>query len=136
VPLRHVLSRGDANRGYLLFREIVGDRQRLEGGERANNAMDIIFLDSFLRLGACSRRSAGRVRNNQLDLAARKRCFRVPSETSSSKFHVDAAGGQRSGFGGQQTDPDRSAILGKDEIGAAILAIPAPATLETNCRSR
>jgi hypothetical protein len=37
-------------RWVLLSPEAVGDRKRLEGGERSNNAMDIILLDHLLAL--------------------------------------------------------------------------------------
>ena len=93
MPLRHVLRRGDADGGYLLFREIVGDCQRLEGGERADDAMDIVLFNQLLRLGARRRRSAGRVCNNQLDLAARERIVAFLHKHRQGKFHVDAAGG-------------------------------------------
>jgi hypothetical protein len=79
--------------------------------------MDIVLFNQLLRLGARSCGSAGRVCDNQLDLAARERVVAFLQKHRHGKFHVDAAGGQRSGLGRQQTDADRSAILGKGEIG-------------------
>ena len=70
MPLRHVFGRGNAKRRHLLFGEIVGDRERLEGGERADDAMDVVLLDQFLRLGARGGGNAGGVGDDQLDLAA------------------------------------------------------------------
>ncbi len=118
MPLRHVLSRRDAERRNFLLGEIVRDRKRLERGERANDAVNVILFDQLLRLGARGGRSAGGVCDNQLDLAAREYVIALLQEHRHGKFHVDAAGGQRSGLGRQQADADRSAILGKDQIGA------------------
>ncbi len=70
VALRHILRRRNAQSRYFLFGEEVGNRKRLKGGERANNAMNIILFDQFLRFGACGCGNAGRICNNQFDFAA------------------------------------------------------------------
>jgi hypothetical protein len=116
VSLRHVLRRRDAKGGDFLFGEVVGDRQRLESGERANDAMGVVLFDQFLRLGARSGGDAGRVGDDQFDLAAGQRVAALLQEHRQGEVHIDAAGGQRSGLGRQQADADRSAILGKGEM--------------------
>ena len=118
-----------AERRDFLFADVVGDRQRLEGGERTDHALDVVLLHQFLRLGARGCRHAGRVGDDQLDLASGQRVVALLQEHRQREFHVDAARGQRPGLGRQQADADRSAVLGKDEMGAAMLAMPAPVTL-------
>jgi hypothetical protein len=117
MPLRHVLGRGDAERRHLLFRQIVGDRQRLEGGQRADQAMDVVLLDQLLSLGAGGRGNAGGVGNDQLDLAAGEGVVARLQEHGEGEIHVDAAGGQRPGLGREQADADRAAVLRQDDPG-------------------
>ena len=113
MPLRHVLGRGDAERRHFLFGEIVGDRERLEGGERADDAMDVVLFDQLLRLGARGGGNAGGVGDDQLDLAAGERVVALLQEHRQRQLHVDAAGGQRAGLGRQHADADRAAVLRK-----------------------
>ncbi len=113
MALRHVLGSGDAQRRHFLFRQIVGDRERLEGRERADNGVDIVFFDQLLRLGSRGRGNAGGVGHDQFDLAARQRVVAVLQEHRQCEFHVDPAGGERAGLGRQQADTDRSAGLGQ-----------------------
>ena len=113
MALRHVLGGGDAQRRHFLLRQIVGDRQRLEGRERSNDAVDIVFFDQLLRLGSRGRGNAGGVGDDQFDLAAGERVVALLQEHGQCEFHVDAAGGERAGLGRQQADTDRSAVLGQ-----------------------
>ena len=117
MPLRHVLGRRDAERRHLLFGQIVGDRERLEGGQRADHAMDVVLFDQFLRLGARGCGNAGGVGDDQLDLAAGERVVAFLQEHRQRELHVDAAGGERPGLGRQQADADRSAVLRQDDSG-------------------
>jgi hypothetical protein len=113
VTLRHVLGGSDAQRRHFLFRQIIGDRERLEGRERTDDAVDVVFLDQFLRLGPRGGGNAGRVGNDQFDLAARKCIVAFLQEHRQREFHVDPAGSERAGLGRQQADADRSAALGQ-----------------------
>jgi hypothetical protein len=116
VPLCHVLRGGHAKGRHLLFVEVIGDRQRLEGGEWADDAMDVVLLDQFLRFAARGCRCAGRVGHDRLDLAAGDGVVAFLEEHGQGEIHVDAAGGQRPGLGGQHADADRSAVLGTNRI--------------------
>ncbi len=117
VSLRHVLCRGDPKGRHFLFFKVVRDRKSLEGGERANDAVDVILFNQLLRFGARGGRSAGGVSDDQLDLAARECVVALFQEHRHAKFHVDTAGGERSGLDRQHADADWTAILGKDEMG-------------------
>src|SRR5258708_20675546 len=118
MPLRHVLRRGDTEGGYFLLSKIVGDRKRLEGGEGADDAVDIVLFDQLLSLGAGGGGNAGRIRDNQLDLAARERVLALLQEHRQGKLHVDAARGPRSALGPHQANADSIALLGKNDMAS------------------
>jgi len=118
MTLRHVLGRSDAKRRNFLFGEVVSDRQRLEGSERTDDAMDVVFLDQLLRLGPCGRRNTGRVGDDQIDLAARQRIFPFLQKHRQRQIHVDAARGEGACLCGQQPDPNRVvALRGEGKAG-------------------
>ena len=117
MALRHVFRRGHAQRRHFLFGQVVGNRQRFEGGERPDHAMDAVLFDQFLGLGSRGRGNAGGVGDDQLDLAARKRVVALLQKHRERELHIDAAGSQRPGLGRQQSDADRPAALCKDQAG-------------------
>jgi hypothetical protein len=116
VTLRHVLRRGNAQRRHLLLGQIIGNRQRLEGGERSDQAMDVVLFDQFLRLGARGGGNAGGIGDDQFDLAAGQRVVALLQEHVERKLHVDAARSQRSGLGRQQANADRSGALSENQV--------------------
>ena len=107
MTLGHVLGGRDGQRRGFGLADVVVDRQRLEGGERADQAMDIVALDQLLRLGARGRGNAGRVGDDQFDLAAGELVVALLQIHHERALHVDAARGQRSGLHGQKPDADR-----------------------------
>jgi hypothetical protein len=129
MKLRHVLGRRDGKRWGLGLADIVVDRQRLEGGERANQTKDIVALDELLRLGACGRGNAGSVGDNQFDLPARKlllrslrcitsaRSLSIPPEASGPVFTVRSPT--------RTASPDSAAAISLARPVGAVTAAPA-----------
>ena len=117
MTLRHVLGRSDTKRRNFLFGEVVGNRQRLKGRERTDDAMDVIFLDQLLRLGPCGRRNTGRVGDDEFDLSACQRIFPFLQKHRQRQIHVDAARGERACLGGQQ--PDANWVVARRGKGKA-----------------
>ena len=56
--------------GVFCSRDVVGDREQFEGGERPEDGVDLVALDQFLRLGLGAGRVAAGVGGDELDLAA------------------------------------------------------------------
>src|SRR5262245_32036669 len=79
--------------------------------------MNIVLLDQFLRLAAGGRGTAGRVSDDQFDLSACQRVLALLQEHRQREVHIDAAGGEGAGLGGEQTDTNWFAALCGDNIG-------------------
>src|ERR1700758_3929637 len=93
MTLRHVLSCSDGQCRSLGLADIIVDRQRLKGSERADEAMDIVALDKFLRLCARGRGNTCRVSDDQLDLAAGELIVTLLQIHHQRALHVDSARG-------------------------------------------
>ena len=93
LALRWVTSsaarQADQRRGVVAH--VVGDRQQLEGGERAQDDVDLVALDHLLRLGLGAGRVAAGVGDQQLDLAAGERVVLLLQERGDALLHLDAA---------------------------------------------
>ena len=111
MTLGHVLSGCDGQRRRLGLPDIVVDCQRLEGGERADQTVDVVALDEFLRLRARGCRNAGRVGHDQFDFSTGKLVVPVLQVHDERAFHIDAARSQWSGLHGQKPHANRAGSL-------------------------
>ena len=87
--------------------DVIGDGKQLECGERAEDHVDVVALDQFLRLGLGAGRIAAGVADHQLDLATGQHVVAVLEEEVGALLHLDAALRQRAGLDGEQADADR-----------------------------
>src|SRR5262249_23975049 len=92
--------------------------QRLEGCERTDDTVNVVLLDQLLRLGTRGGGNACGVGYDQFDPAPCKRVVALLQKHRQRKFHLDAAGGERSGLGRQKADADRSGVLRERETGS------------------
>src|SRR5262249_9811158 len=88
----------------------VGDRQELEGGERADDQVDVVALDQLLGLRLRPRGIPAGVAHDELGLAAGERVVPVLEEAGHPLLHLDAALGQRTGLHGEQAEANRFAL--------------------------
>ena len=90
--------------GVLHLRDVVGDRQQLEGGERPEDDVDLVALDQLLHLGLGAGRAAAGVGGEELHLAAGHRVVLFLQKREDALLHLDAALGERAGLHGQQAE--------------------------------
>ena len=108
LALREVLSRRRARHDRRARRaDVVVDGERLERGERPDQHRHLQPLDQLLRLGARLGGIAAGVGDDELDLAAGDGVVALLEKELDAFFHLLAAGGERAGAHGQETDPDR-----------------------------
>ena len=107
LALGHILGGSKAQDRALALSGIVADRQQFEGGERADDEIDLVALDQFLRLCLGAGRVAAGVGNDQFGRAPGKPVAAMLEKQRNPLFHLDAALRQRTGLDRQQPDPDR-----------------------------
>ena len=110
LALRHVLGGGEADQRRGVVAHVVGDGEQLEGGERAEDDVDLVALDHLLRLGLGAGRVAAGVGDQQLHLAAGQRVVLLLQERGDALLHLDAALRQRPGLDREQADLERRAL--------------------------
>ena len=86
---------------------VVADGQQFERGERADNEVDLVALDQFLRLCPGARRVAAGIGNDQFGRPPGKLVTAMLEEQRNPLLHLDAALRERTGLDGQQSDLDR-----------------------------
>jgi hypothetical protein len=91
--------------------DVIVDRQRLEGGERSDEAIDIILLDELLRLGACCCRHTGCIGDDQINFAPAERAIALFEVHDERSLHVEAAGGEWPGLHRKKPDANGIAAL-------------------------
>ena len=94
----------------LLVADVVGDGQKLEGGERAEDDVDFVALDQFLRLGLGAGRGAAGVGGDEFDLAAGHRVIGLLQIGEHALLHLDAALGERTGLDREKTELERRGL--------------------------
>ena len=87
--------------------DVVGDRQELEGGERADDEIDVVAFDQLLRLGLGAGRVAAGIADHQLGLAAGELVVAMLEEQVDALLHLDAALRERPGLHREEADLDR-----------------------------
>ena len=108
--LGEVVGAGEAERRRLVLADIVGDRQKLEGGERTEDDVDLIALDQFLRLGLGAGRLAAGIGGEELDLAAGHLVVVLLQPGEHALLHLDAALRQAAGLDREQAELERRAL--------------------------
>ena len=101
--------------------------QKLEGGERADDEIDLVALYQLLRLGLGASRITAGIGHYQLGLAPGELVVAMPEKQGNPLLHLEAALSQRAGLDGQQPDPDglplsdrwQRQVHGKGRRGAA-----------------
>ncbi len=106
LALRHVLRARHGEDRRLGGPDVVVDRERLEGGERTDDAMHVETLDQFLRLGARLRGIACGVAGYEFDRAAGELVVALLEERHHALFHLETARRERSGFHSKKTNLD------------------------------
>src|SRR4249920_246693 len=104
TALRHVLGGGEAQQRHLVLRDVVGDRQQLEGREWSEDSVDLVALNQLLHLGLGAGGIAAGVGGKELHLAAGHRVVLLLQVRDNALFHLDAALGERAGFYGEQAE--------------------------------
>ena len=120
LALREVFGRGRAGHDRRPgLADVVVDGDRLECGERPDDDVHLVALDQFLGLGACTRRVAAGVGDEQFDLAAGDGVVALLEEELNAFLHLLAASGERAGAHREEADADRIALRessrGQDE---------------------
>ncbi len=110
LALGHVLGARDGEDRRLGGADVVVDRQRLEGGERADQHIHVEALDQLLGLGARLRRVAAGVGGLQLDRTAGEHVVAFLEERHHALFHLQPARGERAGLDGEKADLDRPGL--------------------------
>ena len=111
LALRQILGRRHRQRRHLRLADVVVDGVGLEGGERAEDGVDMVALDQLLRLGLGARGVAAGIAEKDLDLAPGKHAVMLFEADVEPLIHLDAAGGERPGLDREQAQPDRPGIL-------------------------
>jgi hypothetical protein len=114
LALRHVLGGGDAERRDLLVADVVVDSERLGGRQRPDQAGDVLPLEEFLHLGARHGRRAGGIAGEELHRPPGEHVVTLLEIEREALLHLDAAGGERAGFHGEEADLHRSALSAQD----------------------
>ena len=107
LALGHVLGSGKAQDRAPVLSGVVADGQQFERGERADNEIDLVALDQFLRLCPGARRVAAGIGNDQFGRPPGKLVAAMLEEQRNPLLHLDAALRERTGLDGQQSDLDR-----------------------------
>src|SRR5262249_8790107 len=102
--LRHVLGGGETDQRRRIVAYVVGDREELKGGERAEDHIDLVALDQFLRLGLGAGRIAASVGGDQFDLAVGRHVFLLAEKGEDPLLHLVAALRERAGLHREQAD--------------------------------
>ena len=87
--------------------DVVGDGEQFERGERAEDHVDLVALDQFLRLGLGAGGIAAGIGGDQFDRPSGDLIAAVLQEQRDALLHLDAALRERSGLHRQQPDADR-----------------------------
>ena len=93
-----------------MLRDIVGDGEQFESGERPEDGVDLVALDQFLRLGLGAGRVAAGVGGEEVDLAAGEGVVLLLQVRDDALFHLDTALRQRSGLDGEQAELERRGL--------------------------
>ena len=101
LALRQVVGRRQTERRHFLLADIVVDGVELEGRERAENHIDLVALDQFLRLGLGACRVAPGIGGEEIDFAAADHVIRFLQIGQDALLHLNAALGQRPGLYGE-----------------------------------
>ena len=84
--------------------------QQLEGGERAEDDVDLVALDQLLGLGLGAGRIAAGIGGDEVDLAAAHRVVRLLEEGEDALLHLDAALGERTGLHREKPELERRGL--------------------------
>jgi hypothetical protein len=117
AALGDVLGRRHADERHGALAHIVGDGEKLEGGEWADDDVDLVAVDQFLRLGLGASRIAAGVGGDEFDLAACEGVGLFLEEHGDALFHLVAALRQRPGLDRQQAYPERRTLRDRRRVG-------------------
>ena len=98
----------------LLVADVVVDRERLGGRERADQAGDVVALDQLLHLGARDRGRARRVAGEQLHRPPGEHVVALFQIEREPLLHLQAARGERAGLHGEKSDAHRAGLRARD----------------------
>ena len=90
--------------------DIFVDGIELEGGERAEDNVDFIALDQFLRLGLGAGRIAAGIGGDEIHLAAAERIVFFFQIGQDALLHLNAALGERAGLYREQAELERRGL--------------------------
>jgi hypothetical protein len=110
LALGHVLGGSEAQDRHLFAGDVAADREQLEGGERAEDQIDIVALDQLLRLGLGAGRVTAGVADHQLDLAARHFVVSVLQKQDRALLHLNPDRSKGAGLDREEPDFDRSLL--------------------------
>ena len=104
LPLREVVLRRRGRRDQRHFRlqHVIVDRERLEGGERPDDHVDLFALDELLGFRLCESGLPGRVGEDDVDLASCEGVVALLQEQVDAFLHLPAARGERPGAHGEE----------------------------------
>ena len=110
AALGEIVGAGEAERRRLVLANVIGDGEQFESRQRAEDDVDLVALDQFLRLGLGAGRLAAGVGGEEFDLAAGHLVVVLLQPGEHALFHLDAALRERAGLDGQQAELERRGL--------------------------